>query len=93
MTPAALFRRLGGFDPVYHLNYNDVDYCLRVQGAGRRVAWTPYVQVYHFESASKSGFGQDELDTFLAQWGRELARDPYYHPALTRDYCDYRLEA
>jgi GT2 family glycosyltransferase len=44
MTPADLFHELGGFDEGFPLNYNDVDYCLRVLGNGKRVVLKPYAQ-------------------------------------------------
>src|SRR5262249_51775332 len=55
MTRADLFRSLGGFPEQLALNYSDVDYCLRVLTRRRRVVYTPYAQLYHHESSTKSG--------------------------------------
>jgi glycosyltransferase involved in cell wall biosynthesis len=41
MTRAAVFREAGSFDPAFPVNYNDVDYCLKVRERGYRVVFTP----------------------------------------------------
>jgi GT2 family glycosyltransferase len=91
MVRADVFRSVGGFDPAFRLNYNDVDLCLRIAAAGKRVVWTPYAALYHFESVSKEGVLPGELEAFLERWVKHLPTDPYYHPLLTMHYHDYRL--
>ncbi|HEV2948661.1 MAG TPA: glycosyltransferase [Gemmataceae bacterium] len=93
MTRADLFHELGGFDEVFPLNYNDVDYCLRVLERGRRVVFTPYAQLYHFEGATKSGIQPEELEVFKNRWQEKWSRDPYYNPNLSLNYHDYRIQA
>ena len=46
-------------DEAFTVAFNDVDFCLRVRKAGWRVVWTPYAQLYHYESKSR---GLDEKD-------------------------------
>ncbi|MBQ9452253.1 MAG: glycosyltransferase family 2 protein, partial [Desulfovibrio sp.] len=42
LTPKALFEELGGFDAHrFPVAFNDVDYCLRVRQAGKKILWTP----------------------------------------------------
>jgi GT2 family glycosyltransferase len=91
MTPTHLYQDLGGFDPEFSLNYNDIDYCLRVIDAGRRVVYTPYAQLYHFESASKTGIYPHEVAKFLARWGERYPVDPFYHPHLSQRGVDYHI--
>lgn len=93
MTPTALYRRLGGFDPRFPMNYNDVDYCLRVQKANQRVVFTPYAELYHHESVTKSGVGEDELEVLRQKWGSDLQRDPFYNPNLSMRMEDYSIDA
>ncbi|HMC71247.1 MAG TPA: glycosyltransferase, partial [Mycobacteriales bacterium] len=90
MTRAEVFRELGGFDESFPLNYNDVDYCLRLRRHGYRVVFTPHAQLLHYESATKPGVFRQELDAFQARWGQDL-RDPYYNPNLTAETHDYRV--
>lgn len=94
MTRAAVFRDLNGFDSAFPLNYNDVDYCLRVHQRGLRMVYTPYAELYHHESQSKEGPGRvshEELERFQARWMDRYYQDPYYNPNLPTDYPYYRL--
>lgn len=80
MTPRNLFEDLGGYDPEFFLNYNDVDYCLRLHGKGYRSVCLNDVELYHHEGASRTG-GQDvssgEIELFLHRWKDQVPRDPY----------------
>ena len=53
LTPAALFRDMGGFDeqfaPAY---YEETDYCVRLWEAGRRVVYDPDAAIVHYEFGS-----------------------------------------
>jgi glycosyltransferase involved in cell wall biosynthesis len=92
MTRADLFHELGGFDEGFPLNYNDVDYCLRVISSGKRVVFNPYAQLFHYEGATKSGITPQELDAFKKRWQDKWSRDPYYNPNLSINYHDYRIQ-
>jgi GT2 family glycosyltransferase/SAM-dependent methyltransferase len=94
MTRRGLFQRLGGFDVRFPVNYNDVDYCLRVQEAGLRVVYTPFAELYHFEAVSKEGGATvrpEEAALFRQLWGERYPCDPFYSPNLSARHCDYRL--
>jgi GT2 family glycosyltransferase len=95
MSRRDAFAQVGGFDERFPVDFNDVDYCLRLGRAGYRVVFTPFAQLYHHESAS---FGARHQDLGAAaemrrRWGAAIDRDPYYNPNLTRDFPDYRLDA
>jgi len=47
LFPAAVFRRIGGFDARYYLYSEDVDLCARLKLAGYEIAMCPKVQVVH----------------------------------------------
>ena len=91
MTPAAVYRDLGGFSEDFPLNYNDVDYCLRLRERGLRIVYTPYAKLYHHESVSKVGTDPAELEAFKRVWAERLPLDPYYNPNLTMQGCDFRI--
>jgi GT2 family glycosyltransferase len=91
MTRTELFNDLGGFDRDFPLNYNDIDFCLRLIATCRRVVYTPYAQLYHFESASKSGIYEHEVKAFLARWHDRYPIDPFYSPHLSQRGTDYRI--
>jgi GT2 family glycosyltransferase len=91
MTRAEVFKSVGGFNESFPLNYNDVDYCLKVLDSGKRVVYTPYATLYHHESVSKTGTYAHELETFKSVWKKRFPRDPYYNPNLTVQSCDFRI--
>ena len=91
MTRAEVFASVGGFSEHFPLNYNDVDYCLKVRGRGLRIVYTPYAKLYHHESVSKAGTDEEELAAFKAEWAERLRRDPYYNPNLSMQTCDFRV--
>src|SRR5439155_3730540 len=39
--------RVGGFDPQFAIDYNDIDYCLSAVRAGYRIVYTPHAQLIH----------------------------------------------
>jgi GT2 family glycosyltransferase len=92
MTRAELFHELGGFVEGLSLNYSDIDYCLKVVSDGRRVVYTPYAQLYHYESSTKAGVSEAELNTFRQRWQGKWPRDPYFNPNLSSHFVDYRID-
>jgi len=88
------FEEVVGFDEInLAIAFNDVDLCLRIEEKGYRNLWTPYAELYHYESASR---GNDDTPEKLARsekecgymswrWGERLANDPAYNPNLALD--------
>ena len=94
MTRAEVFRSAGGFDEAFPLNYNDVDYCLRLVAGGRRVVWTPHARLYHHELGTRpAGVRPAERDAFLRRWGAAWAVDPFHNPNLSTDHLDCRIRS
>jgi GT2 family glycosyltransferase len=91
MTRADVFHAVDGFSESFPLNYNDVDYCLKVNQLGKRIVYTPYAKLYHHESVSKTGTDVAELEAFQRAWAERFPRDPYYNPNLTTESCDFRI--
>ncbi|NET31326.1 MAG: glycosyltransferase [Cyanothece sp. SIO1E1] len=81
-----VFDQVGGFDETFPLNYNDVDLCLKIHQADYRNVVTPYVQLIHYESATRyKGLKSGELEAFSSKWSGYLqafGTDPYYNPNL-----------
>lgn len=95
MTRREVFIEVGRFDEVFPIDFNDVDYCLRLRRAGYRVVYTPWARLLHHESASFGARRQDldGMAEMRRRWAGVLDNDPYYNPNLTRDFPDYRLDA
>lgn len=70
MTRTALYRELGGFDEKdFGVSYNDVDFCLRVHGAGHRIIYTPQAKLMHWGSATRGvTFDAAEHIAFLRRY-------------------------
>lgn len=86
MTRRDAFEAVGGFSTTLPLNYNDMDFCLKQQAAGRRVVFDPDTVLYHFESSSRSMEVEKwEKDTLAGRWMPLTATDPYSNPNLRRN--------
>jgi GT2 family glycosyltransferase len=83
MTPADVFAEVGGLSTALPVNYNDVDYCLKLRAAGLRVVYDPDTVLYHFESSSRSSDVEDwEKQALLDRWLPLTEVDPAANPYL-----------
>jgi hypothetical protein len=104
------YLNVGGMDEAnFGVAFNDVDYCLKLREAGKRIVFTPHARLVHAESASRgrddrADSGRDdradmrdrferELSMLRARWGGCLLKDPTYNPQLSRDGVPYRALA
>lgn len=88
MVARRTFDEAGGFSQRYPMNYNDIDFCLKLHERGYRQVYLPSVVLYHYEGVSREGgtaVRDTELRKFFADWGKKLAADPYYNPNLDQD--------
>ncbi len=85
---------VGGLDESLKVAFNDVDFCLRLRERGYRNVWTPFAELYHFESLSR-GYEDtvEKRQRFAAEsrlmterWGHLMENDPAYNPNLS--LCD-----
>ena len=98
MMRSDVYREVNGLDEAFEVAFNDVDMCMRIRKAGYLIVFTPYCELYHYESKSR---GQEdtpekvrrfnsEVERFQKRWGKELADgDPYYNPNLTLTHEDF----
>ena len=95
MLRRSVFTEVGGFDEGLPVDFNDVDFCLRVRQAGYRIVFTPYAQLFHHESASVGArkWRREDVELMRQRWGTLIEDDPHYNPNLTRDTSDFRLPA
>jgi GT2 family glycosyltransferase len=85
MTPKALFEELGGLTLELPVNFNDVDYCLKVFASGHRIVYDPDLFLYHYESSSREPEVRDwEVYRMQDRWASLVAVDPYNNPNLRR---------
>jgi hypothetical protein len=89
---------VGGFnEDELGVDFNDVDFCLRVRAAGYKNTWTPFAELYHDDS-SLCGYQDDsekrarfeaEVAYMQQTWGDLLLADPAYSPNLTLEHGDF----
>jgi glycosyltransferase involved in cell wall biosynthesis len=86
LTPAAVFRRRGGFDTRYAPAYfEDSDYSFRLRRMGLKTYYQPRARVVHIEGVSHgrdlaSGLKSCQVanrGTFVRAWDAVLSRDHY----------------
>ena len=57
MVRKDVYEQVNGLDESFAVAFNDVDFCVRVREAGYTNVFTPFAQLYHYESKSR---GLDE---------------------------------
>lgn len=101
MIPRRVWEKVGGLDEGFAVAFNDVDLCLRIREAGYLIVWTPYAELYHYESKSR-GYENTfekhrrfmgERDRLRMRWAETIdAGDPYYNRNLTLDREDFSFQ-
>ena len=85
LTPRAVFDDLGGLTTTLPINFNDIDYCLKVHASGRRTIYDPDTALFHFESSSRDPEVREwELRELEGRWQHVIAQDPFGNPNLRR---------
>jgi len=85
LTSRQLFMDVGGLTVELPLNYQDVDYCLKVIRTGRRVVSTPFARLHHYESASRVANLEPFERAFIrTHWVSFAYQDPYVNLRTVR---------
>jgi glycosyltransferase involved in cell wall biosynthesis len=100
MVRKEVFNEVNGFDKSYALAFNDVDFCLKLREKNYLIVWTPYAELYHYESKTR-GYEDtpekrvrflSEIEIFERKWKNVLLKgDPYYNPNLSLQKEDFSL--
>lgn len=100
MVKKKLYEEAGGLDEGFAVSLNDVDFCLKLRQLGYLNVFTPFAELYHYESVSrgldtdgeKAARYNEESARFREKWKVQLeAGDPYYNPNFTLDKSDFSL--
>ncbi len=101
MIRTSIYHELGGLDESFAVAFNDVDLCLKAREKGYLNIFTPYCEMYHYESVSRGSEDTDkkkerfrqEVQQFRSKWKKVLEDgDPYYNPNFSLDRADYYIE-
>ncbi|MDO4608225.1 MAG: glycosyltransferase family 2 protein [Clostridia bacterium] len=96
-----VYEQVGGLDESYAVAFNDIDFCLKIREAGYLIVFTPFAELYHYESKSrgyedtrqKRDRYNGEVIRFQNKWTEFLKNgDPYYNPNLSLDTEDFALK-
>ena len=89
MVRRSVYEQVNGLDESFAVAFNDVDFCVRVREAGYTNVFTPFAQLYHYESKSR-GLDENpvkrkrfisEVERFQKRWAKQLAAgDPCMNP-------------
>ncbi len=101
LVKKALFEEVGGLNESFAVSLNDVDFCLKLREKGYLNVFTPFAELYHFESISrglddngeKAQRYNRESEQFREKWKDVLtAGDPYYNVNFSLDRSDFALK-
>lgn len=101
MVKKSLYTEVGGLDEEFAISLNDVDFCLKLRERGLLNVFTPFAELYHYESVSRGLDDQGEKaerynresGRFRERWKKALeAGDPYYNPNFSLDRSDFSLK-
>lgn len=101
LVKKTLFEEVGGLDESFAVSLNDVDFCLKLREKGCLNVFTPFAELYHFESISrglddngeKAQRYNKESEQFREKWKDVLAAgDPYYNANFSLDRSDFALK-
>ena len=96
----SIYNELGGMDENFTVAFNDVDLCLKAREKGYLNVFTPYCELYHYESKSrgledsieKKKRFHKEVEMFRHKWTKVLTDgDPYYNPNFSLDRSDFYI--
>lgn len=101
LVKKALFDDVGGLDESFAVSLNDVDFCLKLREKGYLNVFTPFAELYHYESKSRglddkgerAARYNEESERFRIKWKKVLEDgDPYYNPNFSLDRSDFALK-
>jgi len=100
MCRKEVFKKVGGMDEIFEVEYNDVDFCLKLVDAGYNNVYLPQVELYHYESATRGHPHQSkpsyerhlkEMKLFKEKWQKYIDHDPFYNPNLNLGVHDFSM--
>lgn len=101
MVKKSLYDAVGGLSEEFEISLNDVDFCLKLREKGLLNIFTPFAELFHYESVSrglddkgeKAQRYDKESARFREKWAQVLEKgDPYFNPNFRLDRSDYSLK-
>ena len=101
MVRKNVFIEVRGMDEELPVEFNDIDFCLKLGAKGYYNVYLPFVELYHYESATRGHpfksiaswkQHQKDLNRFRQKWGTLVDNDPFYNRNLSKEETDFRQE-
>jgi GT2 family glycosyltransferase len=95
MVRRDLFAQAGGFDEAFPVEFNDIDFCLRLGQLGHRHVVTPEAVLLHHESQSRDAHSSptaaEALTRLQVHWNAQLKQPgPWWPAACAPNFPDGR---
>lgn len=101
MVKKSLYEEVEGLEEEFVISLNDVDFCLKLREKGYLNVFTPFAELYHYESISRGLDNQGEKalryekesQLFREKWKKQLAQgDPYYNVNFSLERSDFSIK-
>jgi len=95
-----VYNKINGMDESFEIEYNDVDFCLKILDAGYYNVYLPQVELYHYESVTRGHPHKNKASwekhvyegkLFEKKWKKYIDRDPFYNPYLNKGVHDFSI--
>lgn len=95
MVDKKKYFEVNGLTEELEINYNDIDFCLKLLEKGYYNICLPQVELYHYESLSRGKSQSPEkakelqysTEYMKKKWKKILQNDPFYNPNLSKEMC------
>lgn len=100
LTKKSVLEQVQGLDEKYKVAFNDVDLCMKIREAGYMIVFTPFAELYHYESKSRGMEDspekikrfESETERFQTKWKMQLETgDAFYNVNLTLETEDFGI--
>ena len=100
MVKKSIYEEVDGLDESFTISLNDVDLCLKIREKGYLNIFTPFAELYHYESKTRGMEEGEKLRRyerecahFRDKWKEQLdAGDPYYNPVSYKHLDVYKRQ-
>lgn len=81
-------RQIGGFDEDFQICGSDIEMCIRAYEKGLYNVYTPFAQLYHYESKSRDSYIPEvDFEMSAKTYQPYVGQDPFYNSQLDYSQC------
>lgn len=100
MVRKNLFNLVNGFEEALEVEYNDIDFCLKLKDLGYGNIYLPEVELYHYESLSRGNPLKNkatrerhfrEIQYMKDKWMAYIEKDPCYSSNLALTNSNFQI--